>query len=207
MNAPLSLFLTHFSAVPPPPVEVEEIFEELPVFDPGITLAPEELETRLEAAAEAARADAQGQHEEALSALTAQHQVDRFEALATARAEWVASVGGGIGASLDSAIADLRNMLADRIADVLRPLIANTVMARAKTEVLDALDRLLADPSQPVLSVRGPEDLCATLRAARPEAAIEWVVGDAIEVAITADATRIETRLAEAMADIAATER
>jgi hypothetical protein len=101
---------------------------------------------------------------------------------------------------------DLRTALAEGIANVLRPLLADAFIARTKTEVTEALDRLLADPTQPVLAVRCPEDLAAALRADRPDASIEWIASDGIEVSITADATRIETKLAAALAELETTE-
>lgn len=205
MNAPLSLFLTHFTA-PPPIVEVESFVEELPEVEPGVTLTVAELEAQLEAAAADARAEAEQKHEEQTTALIAEHEAATAEALATARAEWLEQESEGITKGLDTMMSDLRNTLSDGIANVLRPLLADAFIARTKTEVLEALDRLLADPSQPLLSVRCPEDLGATLRAARPDAAIEWIESDAVEVSIVADATRIETRLAAALADLVATE-
>ncbi len=209
MNAaPLSLFLTHFAALPPPVEDVEllEFGDDLPELEATVTLSVADLEAQVEAAAQGARSDSEQRYEAETATLIATHEAAAAEALTAARAEWVESASESLMTSLDGAMATLRTMLSERIANVLRPLLAEAAVARTKAELLDALDRLLADPTQPTLCVRGPEDLGAALRAVRPDAGIEWVVADTIEVAIVADATRIETKLAAALADLAATE-
>lgn len=207
MNAPLALFLTHFSA-PPPPVEFLDVIEDLPEpeAEPSVTLTVAELDAQIEAAVQEARSEAEQRHEAEMAALVAAHEVAAAESLAAARAEWAESTGESLAANLDRALADLRIAIADRMADVVRPLVADAAFERTKAELIDVLDRLLADPTQPHLCLRGPEDLAAALRTARPSADIEWIVAETVEVVITADATRIETKLATAMADIAATE-
>jgi hypothetical protein len=214
MNAPLSLFLTHFTAPPPEPIPAPVALpfefvdqppepEPEPELEPQVTLAVADLEARLEAAVETARSEADQRHEAETAALVEAHEAALVEAVMSARATWIDSESGALTSRIDTAMVELRTALSDGIAAVLRPMLATALLARTKTELLDAIDRLLADPTQPVLTVRAPEDLGAALRAARPAAGIEWIVADTVEVAIVADATRIETSLAAALADIA----
>jgi hypothetical protein len=208
MNAPLSLYLTHFSAPSPSAPQLQMFegaelsFEEPAELQPTITLTLEDLEQRLAAAASEALAAAEAEHAEALEAQRSQGQVDRIEALAAARADWAAMVSEHLGIQLETAFTTLRDELARSLAEALRPLIENEFFARAQTELVAALDRLLADPVAPAITVTGPADLCAKLRESRPSTNIDWIEADTIEISIATDTTHIETRFAEALSGI-----
>ena len=104
-------------------------------------------------------------------------------------------------ASCAAALADLRELMCARLADALRPLLADVVVKRAVADLSEALDRLLADPSHPPVKVRGPGDLIEALKAARSEiSGIEYEAHDGIEITMTAEGSYVETRIAAAFA-------
>ena len=218
MDAPLSLYLACFAAadgtrptsalVPgadgafPDHARPEEPAE------PSVTLTAVELEARLAAARRSAGEEATSAHETALADAALAYAALAAEAMAAARREWVASEGKGIAAALD-AVAVLRELLAAKVAEVLRPLLAQAFAERACLALGAAVEQILDDPDQPCLTVSGPTDLLEAIRAARAatregEQAIAYVVADTPDVVVAARATRVETRLAAALAALAA---
>lgn len=147
-------------------------------------------------------AEVEAQHQADTMALSAAHEA----ALAAARAEWAATEGERLASAFDAAFAELRDTIDRKLSDVLRPLLAGAIVTRVKTDLLEVIDKLIGDTAQPALRVRAPEDLLAVLKSARPDAPIEWVRGQSVEVTVTADGSTVETKLAAALADIAATE-
>lgn len=192
MTALLAPFLIRFSS-PPPELALASRTE------PDLAISPADLAARIAAAVADARDEAEHRHVAAIAAITATHATDSVERLEAARAEWTAVEGETLAARLDAGLADLRAYLVDRVAAALRPLIAEALRDRLKDDVLETIDRLLADPGVPMLSVRGPAELLEALRAARPEQTIEWVADDNIDVSIAAGATRAEGRFTEAL--------
>ncbi len=215
MDAPLSLYLARFMATdddltaarrpdraspmptePPSPVE------------PLMTLTVAELEARLAAARRSALAEAASAHEAALAEAALARAADTAAAVAAARGEWAAGEGKAAAAGLE-ALATLRELLAAKVADVLRPLLARALAERARLALGVALDQILDDPDQPCLTVSGPADLLDAIRAARPATeregrAIAYVVSEVPDVTVSARTTRIETRLGAALAELAA---
>ena len=191
MDAPLSRYLARFETdgpdagrTPPEPARSS------PVSEPLVTLTANELDARQAHAADAAAATA--------------------AALAAARGEWAAGEGRAAAAGLD-AVSALRASLVDKVADVLRPLMARTLAERACGALGVALDQILEDPDQPCLTVSGPADLLEAIRVARaatpgrPDApAIAYVVTAGPDVTVAARATHVETRLGAALAALAA---
>ena len=198
MSAPLSQYLTRFStspgeALPPPPAAVE----------PMVVLTPADLAARIEAATEAGRAELRAGHAAEIVA----REAAAADALAQARADWASSQAEILHDQITTGFETLQIQLADRIAAVLRPFLAEAMVTRTLNELREALDRLLADDSAQVIRISGPADLIAALRAGGSAPGIEWVTDDAVGVAIVADATRIETRLGAALRALDITER
>ena len=219
MDAPLSLYLARFTvadgcdgAPMAPHVEPDQAALERPgppsPVEPLVTLGIADLEARLAAARRSAMAEAAAAHEAAAAdaalAQAAETAAAIAVALAAARVEWAAGEGRAAAAGLE-AVATLRELLAAKVADVLRPLLAQALAERARIAVGVALDQILDDPDQPCLTVSGPADLLEAIRAARPAAgAISYVVADVPDVTVAARATHMETRLGAALAALAA---
>lgn len=161
-----------------------------------------EAELEAEDEAPVVPAEVEARHQAEIEALKAAQE----EALVAARAEWSASEGERLASAFDAALAELRNTIDIKLAQALRPLLAAAIVTRVKTELIEVIDKLIGDSAQPSLRVRAPEDLLAVLKTARPDAPIEWVCGQSVEVTVTADGSTVESKLAAALADIAATE-
>lgn len=179
-----------------------DALEDVGDLDESETLALPAPEAEPEPEAEPVPAEVEARHQAEIEALKAAHE----DALAAARAEWAASEGERLAGAFDAALAEMRNTIDTTLATVLRPLLAAAVVTRVKTELIETIDKLIGDSAQPSLRVRAPEDLLAVLKSARPDAPIAWVCGSSVEVTITADGSTVESKLAAALADIAATE-
>lgn len=179
-----------------------DAMEDVGDLDEGEMLALPAPEAEPEPEPEPLPAEVEARHQAEIEALKAAHE----EALAAARAEWAASEGERLAGAFDAALSEMRNTIDSTLATVLRPLLAAAVVTRVKTELIETIDKLIGDSAQPSLRVRASEDLLAVLKSARPDAPIEWVCGPSVEVTITADGSTVESKLAAALADIAATE-
>jgi hypothetical protein len=198
MNAPLSLFLTQFSAsatsavalnIAPASFVDENDVIRLP--DPPTDAVDVDVDALLQ------------RHAAEVASLRAAHEAALAEALACARSEWTATEGERLAQMLEGALAELRGFIADQTVAVLRPILRDALLDRVKGELIETLDKLLANPSEAGIGFRGPQDLRDAIRAARPDAAIDWIVSDSVDVTLFTSATRVETRLAEAFARIA----
>ena len=198
MNAPLSRYLTRFhaeAAAAPSPPRVE----------PTVTLTVADLDTRVEEARAAAHAEAEALHAAQCVELEHAHELAVTDAVVTARAEWCAGTAGEIAGNIERAFAVLHADLAEASAKVLRPLLVEAARERTLAALETTVARLLADPAHPVITLRAPADLVVALRARGMPAGVAFAVAEAAEATVTCGGTRIETRLAAALADIAET--
>lgn len=203
MNAPFSRYLTRF----PSDATAMAAMPETTDAASQVTLGLTELEARLDAARREVRSAAEQQRELEITALVATHEAALAEALGAARAEWCHAEGGSAASLIDAAVLQLRESLAERIAAVLRPLLAEAIVERSTAALGDALDRILADPAHPCLTLRAPGDLIAAIRAKRlSHDGVTFLVADAVEAVVTGDGVLIETRLGAALAALAPTE-
>ena len=93
---------------------------------------------------------------------------------------------------------DLKDALANRLVAVLRPLLSPKRWSRGQWRPSRAtIDRILADPDHPCLTIRGPADLLAAISAGRAsDDGLIYETSDDTDVVVTADRNlRIETRL------------
>jgi hypothetical protein len=214
MNAPLSRYLTSFAPSAAPPILLEPVAVELeplpeaelrpemelePAFEPE----PEPRESEIEVALREARDEAERERASAIAALETAHAAALASALVAARAEWATANAEAAGPMLEAAFAQLREALSDRLAVVLRPVLADAILARTLDVLGQTIDRILADPDHPCLTVRGPLDLVEALRAraVRSEGTI-FEAADSVEISVTADGLHVETRLAQALAGL-----
>ncbi len=207
MNAPLSRFLQSFS--PKDDIElavVEPLGDELDLAcEPELeTEAPAEVDptaVALEMALCGLRDELETAHAQEIARLEETHAQALDGALVAARADWATASAADVGASIEAAMAQLRDMLSERTAAVLTPLIAEAIRARALEAMERTIARILADPEHPCLTVRGPVDLLEALRARAPDAAgLIYETADGVEVTVSADGMRVETRLGHALA-------
>ena len=197
MVSPLARHLTRFTTEIP-----GAILAPVPaVAEPQVTLAVADLETRLHQARGHARAEALAEADRTIAQLTSDHQLAIDTAVVAARAEWIAAQAATLEASCRAAFDELRDLLCSRVTNVLRPILAEAVTARVLASLSDAMDRLAADPSHPVVTIRGPSDLISALRAGRTESAgVLYEDAETIEIKLLAEGSQVETRLGAALA-------
>ena len=201
MNAPFARHLVRFAAEASPYAP-----SPLGAPVPTVTLAVAELDAMIEEARVAARDEADAAHAAVLAATEDAQASALAEALSAARTEWCAGAAGDLAGLVEGAFVSLQADLANTLAKVLRPLLADAARERSCASLEAALARLLADPTHPAITLRAPADLVAALRARGLPAAVTLVVADAPEAVATCAGTRIETRLQAALADLSATE-
>lgn len=175
----------------------------------------EPAETPEERAASIAEAEARGREQgraeagaEALAALEAEREAFAVR-LAEERARWCESESERLSSAFAAALGALDADLTERIGRLLVPVLADALRRTAMDELAGALTHLLANPNHAAIRVSGPEDLCAALRARLGPLAgpVTFEPGGSPEVAVVADRTVMETRLAawtRALADAAA---
>ncbi len=199
MNAPLSRYLTSFA-----PRDARELFLIAPpaaAAEPESTSIIEPADSALDLALREARQEAERELAKANAALEATHAQAIEDALVAARADWAATNAEAIGISIDTAFARLREVLSDRLAAVLRPMLAEAILARTMEVLTQTIDQILADPDHPCLTVRGPSDLVEALRARAPESSgTIYETADRVDVIVAAEGIHIETRLGHALA-------
>ena len=197
MVSPLARHLTRFTpeiagVVLPPEPEAAE---------PQITLAVSDLEARLHQARGRALAEAHAESARAIAQMNSDRDLAIAGAVATARAEWVATQAAALDASCRAAVNEMRELICSRVADILRPILVEAVTARAVSSLSDAVDRLIADPSHPVLTIRGPGDLIAALKDARGGSSnVLYEEAATTEIKMTAEGSHVETKLGAALA-------
>lgn len=164
---------------------------------------PVEDREALIAAAEARGRD-QGRAE-ALAEAAAQAMLEREaqqalfeEGLAQARRVWTEAQGETLAVGFTAAMQALDTALSDRVARLIAPVLGQALQRRALDELGAALKRILAEPQQPAVRVRGPEDLITSLsaRLGGLAAGIAFEANDGPEVSVSAGDTVIETELA-----------
>jgi hypothetical protein len=197
MNAPLSRYLTRFAAdaivaAPLPPEAME----------PVVTMTVAELDARLAEVVAATQAEAEAMHLAAQAEMEQAHAAALAEAVATARAAWCADTAQDVAGMVERSLATLQSEIAEATAKALRPLLADAARERALAALTAVVARLVADPLQPAIAVRTPADVVAALRLRGLPDGVALVAAETSEAVVICGATRIETRLAAALADI-----
>ncbi len=120
-----------------------------------------------------------------------------------ARKSWSETEGAALAAQITTAASALKADIADSIARILRPLVAQKLAAEALAKLASEIENLLSHDDAIHFKVSGPPDLVFELRKhIRPNAVVSVVAGDKPEVTVCANKTVIETRLSEWLARI-----
>lgn len=220
MARPIQSFLEEFQLLPAPePVHEERSAR--PIADPRRGGASEDAWQRgYEAGRAEAKAQADAQLAEALDQARAQaHEAGRTEAaletrealtvefkelheqaLAEARAAWVAAEAARLAESLEAGLTDLRMRLSEKLARALEPFLVKALRDKACGEMATMLERLFASGEAGAeIHVEGPQDLLDALRAALPErpGLVMQVVPGHPDIRITCADTTLETQITQ----------
>ncbi len=180
MTKPLALFLADFGrpALPLPGLPSFGGDDDILELQAGPDLDEQLAEARGQGHAEgeaAGRAAADAE----IAALGASHEA-HVEALRNA---WIAEQGEALAGLIRDGLRDVETAIADALAAVLEPVLADGMRAKALDEVRDAIGTLLAGDRGAVVRVTGPADLVDAVQAA---------LGPAPGVDFAADATAVE---------------
>ncbi len=208
MHVPLAQHLVRFPRVLPAGIACAPDDAEVAgdLSETSVTMTIAALEARLEAACDVLRSSLEAQHAAEREHAEAAHNEALATALAEAAARRDAEEGAALAAQIASSIQAIHDVVVEQLAKTLRPLLAEAVAARAAATLVDIVERVLADPDHPALTIRGPAPLLAGIEAALRTESVTFVVVDGDEVSVVANGILIETRLAATLAAFSITE-
>lgn len=207
MHAPLARHLVRFARPPAGASAVPLLSEVAPDAPaPTVTMTVAAFEAQLDAVREAMRRSLSAEHASERDQADIAHVEALAGAVAAAAAQRDAEDAAALAAQIASAVQTLRDDLADQLARTLRPLLAEAVAARTTAALVETVAQVLADPDHPSLTIRGPAALLATVGVALTGEGVTFEAIDGNELSVTGNGIRIETRLAETLAALAATE-
>ncbi|WP_114943974.1 hypothetical protein [Microvirga calopogonii] len=131
--------------------------------------------------------------EDAIAAEKARHMDD----LSEQRTIWVEEQAQQLSAQLAAAVDCLEANLSEKVANILRPFVAEAFRQQTLTEFKEVLATLLSGNEARLLKVSGPEDLLMALqdRLGSSRSLIEFSPGEHVEVSVTAQDTLAQTQL------------
>jgi hypothetical protein len=192
-------FLVEFKPDEPPETMREPANEHSPnEGSPLLPGDPPDVDALAQEAFERGRAEARAEialeHESALAAA----REEAGEALAAARAQWVAQESEILAARLTEGLAALEAKLAEKTARALRPFLRESVREQAIAALCETLGRLLHSQPAAKLDMSGPEDLLdAVMRRLNGyEGKIAIHVTTERDIRVVCDETTIETQIA-----------
>jgi hypothetical protein len=117
--------------------------------------------------------------------------------IASEREAWLASEGARIAGRMESALDTLGQQLADTVARILKPFLADAIHRKAISELAAALDVLLAAEPGIDVHISGPKSLLQAVKKGlgKRSSAVTLATAETCDVRISAGQTVIETRL------------
>ncbi|MBM1169536.1 hypothetical protein [Microvirga arabica] len=139
------------------------------------------------------REAARRQLEEAIEAEKARYE----EELASQRVIWVEQQAGQLSTLIVEGIGRMEAMLSDRVANIMKPFVAESFRQQSIVEFKEALATLLLGEETGPMRIAGPEDLLLVLKETLGPhgGAIEFLPGDHVEVSVIARDTTVQTQL------------
>jgi len=139
------------------------------------------------------RETARRELEDAIAAEKARHLEDMNEQ----RAIWIEQQALELAAQISAAIDHLETNLSEKVANILRPFVAEAFRQQTLAEFKEVLGTLLSGRDACLLKVSGPEDLLAALQTSLGPAGnrIEFAPGEHVEVSVTSQDTLAQTQL------------
>ena len=103
-----------------------------------------------------------------------------------------------LGEAIAQGFADIEQRIAEAVARILQPFLANTVAQQAVADLAKKIAKLTTTGHPPLLKIRGPEPLLGLLkdRLAPFAVEIEFIPAGGIEVFVEAQYTSIKTEIA-----------
>jgi hypothetical protein len=164
-----------------------------PPYEPGPVIEDPEANQRhwqegYEAGVAIGRAQAQAE--------AVDHDLLLQDAIAAARAEWLAEEASRIETGVEKALGYIEGEICAVAARVLTKLASDRMLERAMSDFAGHVKSLLRDGQAGVVTVHAPEDMIGRLQEKLGAlGCLEFVTHDSAEVWVRSGATMIETRL------------
>ncbi len=130
-----------------------------------------------------------------IAAVLAERDVAHAAALAEARAQWVREESAVLAERIGQAFDELETRLADALAPLLEPFLANAARAKALGQLRTTLGILLKGADPRAVTVSGPLDLIDALRDMCGDRPVAFAEASAPDVTIALGDTRIRSQL------------
>jgi predicted nucleic acid-binding protein len=131
--------------------------------------------------------------ETAIAAERARH----LDELDHQRIVWVEQQSEAMAAQVTNAIEQLEANISERVANILRPFLADAYRAQSLAEFKDHLETLLSGRDAGLLKISGPDDLLSAMQIhlRRYGSSIEFIPSEHIEISAKAQDTIVQTQL------------
>lgn len=129
---------------------------------------------------------------------------DAARALKTERERWSEAEGARLSGLVMDALADLEQRIAEQVARCLKPVLTDGIRLRTVEQLSSTLNDLLRKGEYVAISISGPEDLLAAVKArlGAQHAGLTFAPSDSADLVVSADETILETRIAAWSAEI-----
>lgn len=195
MTASLVRFLPDFevASLPPIPVSPGTAPQSAEPAEPAIDLEAERARARAEGEA-AARAELTREHAAEREAVENRHAAE----LAALRAELESLAAQTVPQAVTARTAELADLVAGDVAQVLAPLIDDAISARILAELSGEIRAALELDNAGQITLTGPEGLMSALRdkIGADDGRLTIRHADHVDIEVEIDRTRFETRLA-----------
>lgn len=178
----------------PPTFGDDDDFAPFPEAAPAIDDAA--IEARLAESRREGFAEAEAACQEALVLRLGEMKEAQARQVELLRQSWMAEVAETVAEQLRDGMAELENRTATVLAELLEPIVNESVRVKAIAEAREAIGTLLANGPDAVIRISGPADLIAALQATFGETAVlDFTETEAPEVTIVAGDTTIRSHL------------
>ncbi|MBA1154726.1 hypothetical protein [Microvirga mediterraneensis] len=132
-----------------------------------------------------------------LEDVLAAEKIRHLEDMNEQRAIWVEQQAQQLSDQISTAVGRIEGDLSEKVANILRPFLAEAYRQQALAEFKEVLTTLLSGNDARLLNVSGPEDLLVSLQASLGNSGrlIEVTPSEHVEVSATAQDTLAQTQL------------
>jgi hypothetical protein len=126
------------------------------------------------------------------------------QALKKAREQWAENESGRLSGLVEDALAGIEQRIADQVARCLKPVLTDGIRDKAVSQLSSTLGDLLRKGEYVAISISGSEDLLASLKTKLgvEKSGLVFTPSDSTDLAVSADETILETRIAAWAAEI-----
>jgi hypothetical protein len=134
----------------------------------------------------------------------ARQAAEAAKTLKAAREQWVEAEGARLSGLVEEALSGIEHRIADQVARCLKPVLTDGIRDKAVSQLSNTLGDLLRKGEYVAISISGSEDLLGTLKSKLgvENSALVFTPSDSTDLAVSADETVLESRIAAWAAEI-----